>query len=118
MIKLKIGDYSIIAAVIICAVIMLMPAKQAGDRAVLYCDGKPVKTFDLSVDTEFVFENDYVNIITVKNGSILVRDADCPDRVCVYSGKISKSGQTICCLPNKVVIRVFTDNKETDVISG
>ncbi len=116
--KLKIGDYIIISVVIICAVIMLLPVKNTGDIAVLHCDGQQVKTFDLSINTEFVFKGDYTNVIIVKDGAVSINDADCPDKVCVYSGKISKAGQSICCLPNKVIVRIISSKTETDVISG
>lgn len=116
--KLKIGDFFIICIIVFAAVMMLMPGRSTGKRAVLYCDGKEITTFDLSADSEYIFENYLRNKIVVKDGSIFIEDSDCPDKVCVHSGKISKSGQTICCLPNKVLIRVYSDNSETDVISG
>lgn len=35
--------------------------------------------------------------------------ADCPDQICVKHAEISKSGSSIVCLPNKVVITVHGD---------
>jgi hypothetical protein len=41
-------------------------------------------------------------------------DADCPDKLCEKQGKISKNGQSIICLPNKIVIKINSDT-DTDV---
>ena len=46
-----------------------------------------------------------------------MKDADCPDKICINMGTIRKKGQTIICLPHKLVVEI-TDGKEmdTDVI--
>ena len=37
-------------------------------------------------------------------------DANCPDKLCVKQGKISKDGETITCLPNKVTVTVYGED--------
>ena len=32
--------------------------------------------------------------------------ADCPDKICVKTGKIKNKGEQIVCLPNKLVVKV------------
>ena len=54
------------------------------------------------------------NILVVKDGEAYMKDADCPDRLCVKQGKISKNGESIICLPHQVVVEVVADN-ETEV---
>lgn len=116
--KLKIGDYFIISVILIAAFIMFLPKKKSGDKAIVLHDGREIASFDLSQDTEYDFKDIYINKIIVKDGYIYINDADCPDKTCVHSGKISKSGQTICCLPNKLIIRIVSDSSKVDVISG
>ena len=41
--------------------------------------------------------------------ALLLEYADCPDQICVKHAEISKSGSSIVCLPNKVVITVHGD---------
>ena len=45
--------------------------------------------------------------VIVEKGAIRVCDADCPDKICEERGAISKAGQTIVCLPNRIVIKVL-----------
>ena len=45
-------------------------------------------------------------IVEVHAGSARVIDSPCPDKVCVASGSISRTGQWIACLPNRVLVRI------------
>lgn len=116
--RIKPGDIVIIATVLLSAVFGIFPWQAHGEKAVLYCDGEAVKEFDLDSDCNYVFESEYNNMIVIENGTVRIESADCPDKVCVHTKAISKSGQTICCLPNKVIIRIVGKSPETDVISG
>lgn len=58
------------------------------------------------------------NIIKVSNQSIGIIDSDCKDKICIKTGFISKQGQSIICLPHKLMIEIKSDyNKHnTDII--
>lgn len=54
------------------------------------------------------------------NNSILIRDniikvisADCKDDLCVKQGEISKVGESIICLPHKLIIEIKGDEKDS-----
>lgn len=57
--------------------------------------------------TRFRFQNgnDY-NEIVATGDQIEIQDANCPDQICVKKGKISKPGQTIVCLPHKLLVEI------------
>ncbi len=42
----------------------------------------------------------------VREGGIRVVESDCPHKVCVNTGWITRSGQIIACVPNRIVVRV------------
>ena len=44
--------------------------------------------------------------IAAGDGAVWFAAADCPDKICVRSGKLRKAGDTAACLPAGVVIRV------------
>ena len=59
---------------------------------------------------------------TIKNGKVSMIKADCPDKICVNHAAISKKGETIVCLPHKVVIEVVDQDgtqkeNQIDIIS-
>lgn len=94
--------------------------KAAGD--VLYAeiniDGELYKKINLQDKREVVIEDHGVNIINVNMGTVEMTYSDCPDQVCVKVGKISKPGESIVCLPNKVYVEIVGEEEgEIDAIS-
>jgi hypothetical protein len=53
------------------------------------------------------------NTIEVADGQIRVVDATCTNKDCVHQGPISRPGQTIVCLPNRLVIRIEGSDDES-----
>lgn len=49
-----------------------------------------------------------IMVETYKDGSIAVVHANCPDQICVHTGRVSRAGQSIACLPNHVIIKIGT----------
>ena len=54
------------------------------------------------------------NKVVIYDGEVRMEEADCPDKLCVLQGKISRSGQTIICLPNKVMVTIKGGKSEYD----
>ncbi len=74
-------------------------------------DGKVVRRVSLSVDTEFTMEcENGWNRVEISGGSIRVIEADCPDKVCVQTGAISRGTVPIICLPHRLEIVIFSEN--------
>jgi hypothetical protein len=45
-------------------------------------------------------------VVVVSDGKAYVEDSPCRDKICIQMGKISRPGQWIACLPNRVMVRV------------
>jgi hypothetical protein len=89
-------------------------------EAVLRVDGNEIKTFPLVAGNKnytYTYEDahgDY-NLIEIDGDKIRIKEADCDDQICVRRGWASKNGETIVCLPHKLVIEVrSTDGSEED----
>ena len=55
-----------------------------------------------------------MQVLITKEG-VEVLTSDCHDHICINQGKITKTGQTISCLPNEVYITI-TSNEGMDGI--
>ncbi len=68
--------------------------------------------YPLNVDKEIEIEHrgEVVNKIVIEDGYCYMEEAECPDHLCIKQGKVNKSGQTIVCLPNRVVVTVADSN--------
>lgn len=116
--KLKYGDLILTVIILIFAVLLLLPKSNYYDTVLLEVNGEIIKTFDLETDTEFIYKDKYYNKIVVCDGEVYISESDCPDHSCVHSGAIKNNNKVICCLPNKLILRLENKQAETDVISG
>lgn len=108
---MKKRDFLLIAAVLAVAfvifVIMNVFAKKPGDNVVVKVDGKEYGTYPLSDDNEIVIDNAYgKNVLVIEAGKCYMKDADCRDGICVRHRPIDRSGDTIICLPHKLVAEI------------
>lgn len=74
-------------------------------------NGEVLYTYDLQQERKKpeylkISEDDDGNVVEIGTGYIVMYKASCPDQICVKTGKISKPGQTIVCLPHKVLITI------------
>ena len=70
-------------------------------------DGEVIRVIDLSTAPDEVFtveSENGTNTVTVRNGTISVTEASCPDRICVNHGELRSEMLPIICLPNRLVI--------------
>lgn len=48
----------------------------------------------------------HYNTLTVEPGRICISEADCPDKLCVHQGWLSRGITPIVCLPHKLMIQL------------
>ena len=109
----------LIAAV---ALLLLMRGRKSeaavtGPVAVVTLNGEEAGRYPLSTDGTFPL-NGGSNILVISDGEAWVSEANCPDRICMGMGKISRSGEFIACLPNRLIITVEgTDGQIPDALT-
>ena len=67
--------------------------------------GRVIATYSLSIDGEYSL-NGGTNILVIEGGAAYLKDANCPDKTCVKTGRIHYVNQSIICLPNEISITV------------
>ncbi len=85
--------------------------EESGNYAIIYVDNEEFKRLPLWEDTTLNINGK--NTVSVKDGEVFMKSADCPDRLCVHQKPLKLSGRDIVCLPNRVTIRVVAE-KEVD----
>ena len=83
-------------------------------------DGEVVMTLPLSEDTEVTISgfDSGENLLVISDGKAEIESASCPDGVCVRHYAISRDGESIICLPNRVVVTIRGGEKgEVDAIA-
>lgn len=102
---IKKADVFLIGAILIfsIALFFLVSPTDKGSEAVIRVNNEVIYRLPLNKDTEIKLTG---NTVVIENGYAFVSSATCPDKICVNHQKISKSGQSIICLPNGVIVEV------------
>ena len=116
---MKKRDIILIASILAVAIALFLIVeltKEEGAGVTVKVDGIKVAEYSLSADGTDPL-NGGTNILVIENGKAYLSDANCPDKLCVHQGKISRTGETITCLPNKLTVTVFGAEESVDLIS-
>ncbi len=87
---------------------LVFSLSRGGSSVSVSVDGREVESFPLSRDLTFDITGygGGHNLLVIKDGSAYIESASCPDGLCVNMGRISRAGQSVICLPNRVVVEI------------
>ncbi len=106
----------IITLLVIACVLLLFINQEKGNTANVYYDNNLVLKINLNKNNDYDVKGYNGNIhINVKDSYLSVTDEISPYHIC-QKKKIHNVGESLICLPNKVVIKI--ENNELDAIVG
>ena len=87
-------------------------------QVVVTVDGKNYGAYSLKREQVIRIETEYgYNELTIKDGKAGVTASDCKNQVCVHSMAISQNGQSIICLPHKLIVQITgSGGKQLDAV--
>ncbi len=115
------NDLILIAGLILAAMLVsaiLFFTRQTGGKVAVIQDGKQIAEYGLNKNQSITIPapNGGENTFIIADGTVKMTDANCPDKLCVHQPEISYNGQTIVCLPHKLVLKIISEeNPEVDV---
>jgi hypothetical protein len=118
------GDIFIILAVVaLCVFLIIHGVTGAGASTDLTvrvtANGKEVMSLPLQDGIEELTFEGYQgdSLLEISEGKVHMIDSACPDKLCVRTGWISRPGESIVCLPNKVVIEIVSGEGGPDAVN-
>ncbi|MBP3706540.1 MAG: NusG domain II-containing protein [Clostridia bacterium] len=102
----KKGDKLVIifcAFFIVLSFVLLFFLKSPGKTIVVTKDNKQVYKGQLSSDKKINLDK---NTVVIKDGAVFMEYSSCKNQICVKHKRISEKGESIICLPNKVIIEI------------
>ncbi len=106
----KIGDFFLIGfflSLVLISYSLSKDLKGFGQTALVEVAGKLMYKISLKENQSITLNGKYgKNILVVENGFVFMQSAECPEQICRKIGKISRVGETIVCLPNKIVVLI------------
>ena len=104
--KLKFGDFIIIGVVLVMAGALTFHS--SGDKlyAEVWQNDQLIERVALTDSTDKTIDLDGHNVIVLHGKTAEIQSADCPDQVCVRTGRLTRAGQVAVCLPNRVILKL------------
>jgi len=108
--KIKFADIILVVVIVLAAGFFFIYDsyfQTAGKWAEISVDGKLIKRVLLSKTENFPVEGPAgLSEIRIADNKIWIEEAPCPHKYCQTMGKINRSGQTIICIPNRLIIKI------------
>ena len=99
-----------LALLVFTIALCLFLFRTKGDCVTVLLDGEEIGVYPLSEDVEIPIrtgkDGTQENLLVIKDGVAYVSRANCPDGICANHRPISHEGESIVCLPHKIVIAV------------
>ncbi len=111
--------------IIICVILLFsaggyvlagMESGNADKTAVIEVGGEVFGRYPMQGNT--LVDVNGKNTVEITSDYVRVVYADCPDKLDVRRGKITRSGEIIVCLPNRMTVRIEGSDNKYDAISS
>ncbi|MBA1335223.1 MAG: hypothetical protein HPY66_0845 [Firmicutes bacterium] len=93
---------------------------EEGTYAVIYVNGEEYKRIDLRDEQpgELTVQSPWgYNTIEIGKNRIRIKDASCPDKLCVKEGWLSRANEMAVCMPNRVYVKIIGGETEIDDVA-
>lgn len=100
---------SFLLVVVLIFGLVLYLTQTKGDTVVVTVDGALFGEYPIDEDEQIEIKSQNgENLLAIKDKTADVISASCPDGICVHHRPIQNGGESIICLPNKVVVEIRT----------
>lgn len=106
----------LILAGVFFSVWIFRPVSAPGNSLEIRQDGKVLKSLPLNKNTKDTIgsKNGGTNTFIIQDGSVTMIEADCGDHTCIQTGSIKKSGESIVCLPHRLVLQIVASGEDNN----
>ena len=82
-------------------------SRSGGDTVIIEQRGELYGKYSLFEDRTITIEGAKTkNVVSISGGEVTMSESTCKNQVCVRHGAIAAAGESIICLPNRVVVRI------------
>ncbi|MDU5504314.1 MAG: NusG domain II-containing protein [Anaerococcus vaginalis] len=120
--KIKKRDIIVILLILFLSLFMALFVKKLksnedGSYLRIELNGKEYGRYPLNKDKTFKIkiDEDEYNVVEIKNKEVRMKEANCRDLLCTHMPSIKKVGETIVCLPHRLILEIISsDDKKND----
>lgn len=106
--KKRLWDILLAAGLLLLALALYLALQPGGGGtwAVVTQNGEEIARYSLGEDRTVTIGGEDYNVLEISGGAAAVVEANCGDHTCVRTGTISRTGETVVCLPHRLVVRI------------
>ena len=109
--------FLIVLCALLCTFVFSGVFATEGETVEVYQAGKLVGSFPLSDSQTFEITDQAGLTVKIENDAVSVDKSACPGQDCVHTPPISKSGQSILCAPQQILIKIISSSAPDAVAS-
>lgn len=120
---IKKADIILLAVLVVIGItssVYLTFSKSSGETVKIKLNGELYASYSLTENRVVeISENGMHNTVVIKDGKVKVSKSDCANQVCVRHSEIKSGGESIVCLPHKLVVSIESSGGDKyDTISS
>ena len=105
---------SALLLLVFAASLAMLLFRSEGDTVTVTVDGRLWGEYPLNENAEIEIKTEFgSNLLIIEDGRAYIKSASCPDGICVSHRPVGHDGESIICLPNKTVVEIRTQNKNS-----
>ena len=105
-----------VLGIFMMAIIYFPSAADSSDKSLeISQDGKVIMILPIDKDTSQQIKSpdgQYLNTFEIKDRQVKMTQANCHDSTCIRTGTISRVGETIVCLPHRLVLKIISSENQ------
>lgn len=109
------GDIILVAFVCFVIALLFAPSFFSADevlKAHIYFGGEEVETVTLFSDSDIQKLKIGGCTILIENDGVSFVESECKDKLCIKKGKLKRKGDTMACVPQRVVVTVRGEKQD------
>ena len=115
----KYGDCLIVAVILLCAIFLSFgfSGNSTPQGLTVSVDGEVIGSYTLPLSSEYALESlTYPCALVIDGYAVSLKDTTCPGHDCELGGTIEQAGESIVCLPNRLLLTLSGD-AEIDAVT-
>ncbi len=119
---MKKADYIILSGLLLLGILLtFIIFRPSGNKPAMLevrQNGSLLMTFPLTDNITKTIEdkNGSKNVFTIQDGIVTMTEANCGDHTCIQTGKIANTGESIVCLPHRLVLQIVSEQESDELI--
>ncbi len=97
----------VLIVLLFCVCPLILRGKSSPEYVSISLNGNTILNLDMHTDTLVTVVGECgLFAVRIKNCAASIESSKCPEQICVHAHPISRTGESIICVPNRIIITI------------